>query len=240
MPNVAKILVEGVDGKKVWVTQKQFDVLNVLEAANGGGVAAVKGYVPTTNYTVCPVIDIQILTRFSYEKLLKRTVAAINSITFDDVKQHFAPKLAALSEADQRKFFAERISQELDSIAKTLGGDRSDANRQGHDRCYVTFASGISAHLETVKGADGLMHPVLSNGYPTVESIMVSHLELNRKYVKQGVKKVVNSGPSVLMKNAISKVMNSRSVGFRKLSLKADNFESMSISKNVIVPDDII
>jgi len=83
------------------------------------------------------------------------------------------------------------------------------------------------------------MHPVLTNGYPTVSSIMVSFLELNRTVVKEGVYKTVNSGASVLMGNAINSLLNQRSVGIRKLSLKEDNFQSLTISKNVVLPDNI-
>jgi hypothetical protein len=232
-------LITDLNGNSVWATEKQCNAIDVLKETNAGGIAGINGYIPTTNYTTPPVQNMQIITRFNYEKLLQRRLNAYAGISFDDVKPYITGKLVSLPETGQRTLFFQRLQQEIDSATKTIDGDRSDSHRQGHDRCYVRFTEGISAHLVTEKGSDGLMHPVLSDGYPTVDSIMVSFLELNRTIVKQGVRKIINSGPSVLMKNAIDKVLNQRSVGIRKISLKENNFDSLNISKNSIVPDNI-
>ena len=237
MTQIARILAVDTNGLNVWITQPQLDALKVLEVAQGGGCASIHGYIPTTGYSTYPVVDIQMLTRFSYPRLLNRKMDALKAIEFSDIPANVIPtdKLKGKTELE---WFNARKEQEIVSMQKTLDNDRSDAHRQGHDRCYAHFATGISAHLDTVK-VDGIMQPVLTDGHPTVKSIMVSFLQLNRKVIVEGVYKSVNSGASVLMKNEINKVLNQRSVGIRKLSLKDDNFESLSISKNVVLPANI-
>lgn len=241
MPKIDRILAADAEGNKFWMTQAQCNALELLEDAHAGGCASIKGYVPETGYIERPTIDVQFISRFNYTRLLERRKAALEAITFEDVQPHLTDaKFASKSEDDLREIFADRKAMELASIQKTLDGDRSDAYRQGHDRCYKKIADGVDVHLVTAKGEDGLMHPVLTDGYPTVKSIMLSHLELNRKVIKEGVKKVVNSGVPFLMGNAIKKVLNDRSVGFRRFSLKEDNFESLSISHSTIIPDDLV
>lgn len=237
MPKVNKILVDTVDGKQIWVSPKQAAALEILEQANAGGCAAVHGYVPTTGYEQSPVVDIQMLTRFNYERLLQRKRDALESIRFEDVDASVVPdnKLAGKT---REEWFELRKQQELDSIDRTLEGVRNDAHRQAHDRCYARFTDGIKVHLKTKK-VDGVMQPVLENGYPTAESIMIHHLELNRKVLTEGVYKTVNSGASVLMKQAIEKVLNSRSTKIKTLSLKEDNFERLTINHNTIIPEDL-
>ena len=240
MPNTSKILAENVSGQQVWMTQEQFDALETLEQANRGGCAAVKGYVPSTGWIKRPTKDIQMLTRFSYTKLLERKRDALEAINFSDVQPHLTnPKLEALSLDSQSELFEQRKQQELESIDKTLDGVRDDAHRKGHDRCYIKFAEGVKVNLVTEKRADGKKHPVLTQGYPTVQSIMVQYLELNSKTVVEGERKIVNSGASVLMRNAINKVLNQRSVGIRSVSLKDDNFERLTIAHNVLLPESV-
>jgi len=238
MTNISRILATDINGLQVWITKAQLEALSVLEVAQAGGCASINGYVPTTGYVVTPIVNIQMLTRFDYGRLLNRKMDALKAIEYSDIPANVIPDEKLKGKTEQ-EWFTARKEQEIASMQKTLDNDRSDAHRQGHDRCYAHFARGISAHLVTEKGTDGLMHPVLTNGYPTVSSIMVSFLELNRTVVKEGVYKTVNSGASVLMGNAINSLLNQRSVGIRKLSLKEDNFQSLTISKNVVLPDNI-
>jgi hypothetical protein len=237
MTNISRILAVDTNGLNVWITPEQLDALKVLETAQLGGFAAVHGYVPATGYVTKPVVDIQMLTRFSYTRLLNRKMDALKAIEFSDIPANVIPS-DKLKGKTALEWFDIRKTQEIASMQKTLDNDRSDAHRQGHDRCYAHFAQGISAHLVTEK-VDGLMQPVLTNGYATVKSIMVSYLQLNRKVVVEGIRKPVNSGASVLVKNAINALLNDRSVGIRKLSLKEDNFDSLTISKNVVIPANI-
>jgi hypothetical protein len=241
MLNVKRVVVESVDGKEVWVTPAQVTALTSLSEMQGGGCAALHGYKPTTGYVEPPVLDIQMLTRFSYSKLIERKRDALEAISFSDVQDAIAKndKLSALTVVKANEVFEARKAMQLNSINKTLDGDRSDAHRQGHDRCYATFAGGIKGHLVTEK-VDGLMEPVTLNGTPILKNIMVSYLELNRKVVTEGVRKPKpNSGAAVLMGNAISSLLNKRSVGFKTASLKDDNFDSLVMSKTEFLPEDV-
>lgn len=241
MLNVKRVVVESTDGKEVWVTPAQVTALDSLSEMQGGGCAALHGYKPTTGYVDSPVLDIQMLTRFSYTKLIERKRTALEGIAFSDVQDAILrnPKLSALSVTKANEVFETRKQMELDSIERTLSGDRSDAHRQGHDRCYATFAGGIKGHLVTEKDDDGLMQPVTLNGTPILKNIMVSYLELNRKVVTEGVRKTVNSGAAVLMGNAIKSLLNKRSVGYKTASLKDDNFDSLVMSKTEFLPEDV-
>ena len=236
-----KKLITLNEGTKVWASAEQADTIDTLTDTRAGGMAAVKGYMPTTNYVTPPVQDIQFLSRFSTVRLYERKLAALEAITFDDVASIVSetPKLADLSIAKAREVFEARKSKEIESLQKSLNGERDDAHRQGHDRCYARVAQGVKVHFVTEKGEDGLKHPVMVEGFPVVDSIMVSALFLNVKTVAEGERKVVNSGAPVLMSNAISKVLNQRSVGLRTLSLKPDNFERVTMDHKVVLPENV-
>lgn len=235
-----KTLIVTPEGK-VWASQQQAETLEALTQTRKGGFARVYGYKPSTDWVTSPVQDIVAVTRFSTAKLYERKRKALESITFADVADAIAanPKLAALTATDARKLFDERKAQEIESIETTQAGDRSDAHRQGHDRCYMHLADGVKVNYETEKGKDGLMHPVLTDGFPTVASIMLTYLENSKVTRVPGVRKVVNSGASVLMKNAIATKLNERSVGIKTLSLKEDNFERLVIDGEVILKEDV-
>jgi hypothetical protein len=239
--NVKRVLAEADDGKTVWMTPAQADALSALVEIQAGGCGALHGYIPTSGYVEPPVINIQMLTRFSYKKLVERKLSALETINFENVQDAISktPKLASLSLDEQKEQFNICKDKMLESLNTTLSGDRSDSHRQGHDRCYVRFSSGVKGHLKTEKGEDNLQQPILVNGYPVLESIMLEYLELNRTIVKEGVRKVVNSGPKVLMDNAISTLLNKRSVGFKTASLKEDNFEKLVVSKQEFLPENV-
>lgn len=230
-----------VPGGKVWASRQQADTLEALTLTRKGGFARLYGYKPASNYEVSPVQDIVMVTRFSTEKLYERKRKALESISFDDVKDAIArePKLAALTKTEQVSLFHERLAEMVNSLTKTLDGDRSDAHRQGHDRCYLHLAEGVKVNYVTEKGKDGLMHPVLTDGFPTVASIMLTYLENSKVTRVEGVKKVVNSKPPKLMSNAIESVLNKRSVGIKTASLKEDNFERLVIDSEVVLREDV-
>ena len=238
MPTLKKVLAEGSDSKAVWMTPSQSDVLEVLEHCNTGGVAGVHGYIATSKRITPETADYQVITRFNYGRLLQRAVIAVKGVDIADVNMDIIPdhKLKGKTRA---QWFVEAKAKLIESAKRTLDGNRNDARRQGHDRCYVKFADGVKAHLLTEKRQDGLMHPVLTDGYPTVESIKLSVLVLNKTVTVEGEYKPVNSGALVLAKNAINKVLNQRSIGLRTLSLKAGNFDSLTIDHNVIIDKDI-
>jgi hypothetical protein len=239
--NVKRVLVASIDDKEVWVTPAQAEALTQLIDAKAGGCAGIHGYIPSTGYIINPVVDLQVLTKFSYKKLLKRKRDALETIIFADVQDAIADeiKLSVLGTSDQNALFETRKQALLKSIDTTLEGVRDDAHRQGHDRCYVGFADGIKAHLVTEKGTDGLKYPVMLNGFPVVDSIVLGCIELNRKVIKEGVYKPVNSGAPVLMGNAIESLLNKRSVSYKAISLKADNFDRVVISKQEFLPENV-
>jgi hypothetical protein len=224
-------------------TVAQAETLDRLAALHKGGIGSVTGYRPTTGYVEgkSPVVDMQIITRFETGKLYARKKAALAGITFADVAEDIAkaPKLKALSAADCLAQFNACKEAAMASLDKTLTGDRDDAHRQGHDRCYARVADGVKVNLVTEKDADGLMQPVLKDGLPQLASIMLSYLELNKTIRVPGEYKTVNSGPKVLMDKIIESKLNARSVGFKTLSLKEGNFESLKVSKQTITPDDL-
>lgn len=222
-------------------TPAQAETLDRLAALRKGCIGSVKGYKPTTNYVKSPTVNLQILTRFDYGKLNARKKLALEAITFADVAEDIAkaPKLKALTTADALDLFNKAKSAAIESIEKTASGDRDDAHRQGHDRCYARVADGVKVNFVTVKGDDGLKYPVLTDGLPTVESIMVPYLELNKTVVVEGEYKTVNSGAKVLMDKVIEKHMNARSVGYKTLSLKSDNFDSITIDRQTFTPDSL-
>lgn len=241
MLNIKRVVVTGSDGKDAWATPVVAEALNNLVEANGGGCAAIHGYKPTTGYVVPPVVDVQVITKFSYTKLIERKRAALEAISFSDVQEAIVnePKLSVLDVAAQNELFNTRKKALLDSIDTTLAGDRSDAHRQGHDRCYISFVSGVKGHLVTEKDKDGLMQPVLLNGIPVIENVMLGCIELNRKVIKEGTYKTVNSGAPVLMGKAIESLLNKRSVSYKSFTLKDDNFDKLVISKMEFLPENV-
>ena len=231
-----------VPNGKVWATRQQADTIEALSLTRKRGLARIYGYRPSSDWVVSPVQDIVMVTRFSTEKLYQRKRKALESISFNDVTDFIKknPKLSALSRTEQVKVFADRLSKELESLNKSLDGVREDAHRKGHDRCYLHLADGVKVNYVTEKGSDGLMHPVITDGFPTVASIMVTYLENSKVTRVAGERKVVNSGVDKLMSNAIASVLNSKSVGIKTASLKEDNFERLVIDNEVILSEDVV
>ena len=237
--NINNVLFK-LNNELIWAPINVIEAINALIDCRKGGCASVHEYIPTTNYVVSPVQNIQFLSRVSTSRLYERRIAALEGLTFGDVADRLDrsnPKLADLSDAELADLFNQRRAMEIASMQKSLDGVRDDAHRQGHDRCYRHIGTGIKVHLVTEKGEDGLMHPVLTDGYPTVKSIMLSALFLTVKTIKEGERKVVNSGAPVLMSNAIKSVLTSPGLNLRTLSLKSDNFTSLSVDHRTLETD---
>lgn len=224
-------------------TVAQAGVLDTLSTLRKGGIGIVNGYKPSTNVIPGkqPVYNLRVITAFNLSRLYQRKVKALEALTFGDVAADIAhsPKLKALPTGEALDLFNKAVAASIASMTQTLDGDRSGAHREGHDRCYIKVADGVKVNLVTVKDADGLMQPVLTDGLPTVASIMLPVLELNKTVVVEGEYKTVNSGPKVLMDGIIAKHLNQRSVGYKTLSLKDDNFESVNVAKQTISPEDL-
>lgn len=237
-----KITLTDLNGTEFLATPEQAEALESLAGARAGGFATVYGYQPSTNYISKPVQDIQFIARFSTENLYRRKMEALSNITLADIEESVKddPVLNAMDRDALIALFNTRKAGEVASMAKTLeGSDRSDAHRQGHDRCYAKMADGLRVHFVTEKDSDGLKQPVLENGLPVVDSIMIHYLEINKTTRVKGVKKTVNSGAAVRMSNAIANCLNSRSVGLRTMSLKADNFERIVLNRKTYLPEDV-
>lgn len=229
-----------VNGTKVWADDRQVQAIRTLEDTRKGGAASVTGYRPESNWTVRPTQNIQFLSRISTMNLYKRRIAALEALKYEDVAKAIAadPKLAAAPYGDMVELFEARKQMAIDSLQKTLDGDRSDAHRQAHDRCYVKVTEGVKLHLVTDKGPDGTKVPRLMNGHPIVASIMITALFLNVKTIVEGERKVVNSGLPVRMSNVIEKAIATPGNTLKTLSLKSDNFESVHIDGETILSED--
>ncbi|QDJ96218.1 hypothetical protein Xoosp13_31 [Xanthomonas phage Xoo-sp13] len=237
------VILTDLNGTKFRATESQAEAIASLTEARAGGIATVYGYRPTSGYVAgkSPVQDMQVLTRFSTERLYQRKVAALSDIKFSDIREHVEkdPILSKLSEVEAMALFNTRKAEEVASMTKTLTStDRSDAHRAAHDRCYAKMADGIRVHYVTEKVGEH-KEPVLTDGLPTVDSIMVTILELNKTVRVPGEYKVVKSGAPVLMSNCIAKVLNSKSVSLKALSLKEDNFERLIVSRKSYLPEDV-
>lgn len=228
-----------INGNKFLASARQASTLQTLIEANKGGFASVKGYVATSDRTVPEVADIQFVSRFNYGRLNARKRTALEALTLGDVMADVVKhdKLKNLSADALASQFEVCKNAAIESIEKTESGDRSDAYREAHDRCYGFIGDGIKVHYKTEK-VDGRMEPVLIDGLPIVESIMIPMIEVGRKVITEGTYKVVNSGPKVLMDKIIAKHMP-KSTKYRTLSLKEDNFDSLVIAGDEIVPKDI-
>jgi hypothetical protein len=243
MLDVKRIVVKSIDGKEIWVTPAQAETLNNLTEAHGGGCASIHKYHVTTGFVEPEIVTLQVMTRFSTAKLFQRKHDVLSEIKFQDVQSAVLRDevLSNMTLNELKLLFDVRHAYELGTIEKTQDGDRSDAHRQGHDRCFATFGDGVKCHLFTEKNpADKLMYPIKLNGLPVLESIKLPILELNRKVDKKGVAKPPRkSGAPVRMSNAIKTLLNSRSVGYKTLALKEGNFEKLVISGMEMVSENV-
>ena len=236
----SSVVFEGIN-----MTPDQRDVIVTLQDIHRGGIGQVTGYQPSTGYVEKPVVDIQFISAFSYERLNERKEKALNEMTFEDIQDLVTgenakgTKLEGVALETLRDTFEQRKAQELASIQKTANGDRSDAHRQAHDRNYAKFGA-VKVNFVTAKNSEGKQVPVLAdNGLPTVASILLPIIEIRRSYTVEGKRKVVNSGVPVLVGNAIKKAMKGHSVNYQTLSLKDGNFERVSVAKRTILSEDV-
>lgn len=226
------------DGQEFWVSARQASALQTLSESNKGGFASVKGYRTSKNQ----VANYTVLTRFNTPRLYQRRIAALEAIEVGDIMDSVRanPKLAALSVEQLCAEFEARKATEIASLQKTLeGSDRDDAHRAAHDRNYATITDGVKVHFKSEKNSEGVKVPVLHEGLPIVESIMLAIVEVKRDILVEGdPQKPVNSGVPVLLSNAMMKLLP-KSTFYQALSLKDDNFDSIAIGGNELVPADI-
>lgn len=229
-----------LDGQEMLISARQAAALDVLNETNKGGFARVHSYEARSNRIVPEVADISFLSRFSYEKLLGRRIKALQAIKLKDIKAD-AEKDSVLSELSAPALaleFKNRKAFEIASMRKTLDGVRDDAHRQGHDRCYAKVCDGVKVHFITETGKDKKKYPVLSNGLPQVESIMVQMIEVSRNVITPGRYKSSNPGVGVRLSNIMQGKLP-KATKIATLSLKDDNFAKLVIDGNTVLPADI-
>lgn len=229
-------MIVTIANRQVNISETQNDALEVFAVMQNGGIGTAVEYKPTTNYVEVPTVNIQFISKFSVAKLYQRRLEALRSIAFCDVVCD-DPKLAALDANAQQGLFSQCMAAMVESLNKSLTGDRSDAHRQAHDEFYVTHSTGVKCHLETTDGDNGRKELVLRDGLPIVASVMLNIIEIGRKVIVPGKRKIVNSGPKVLMDRAIEKVWNKRSLHMQTLSLKPDNHKCVRMGGEVIESD---
>ena len=230
-----------VNGVSFVCSARQASTIETLIETQKGGFAKVRGYVATSNRVKPETFDATVLTRFSTERLYQRKMKALQDITLDDIRDKLIqnPKVKALSEDELKKAFEDRKASTIASLQKTIDGDRSDARRQSHDRNYFTIGEGVKVHFVTEKNTEGVKVPVLNkDGLLTVETIMLSVIEISKETIVEGEYKVVNSGVPVLISNAIETLMP-KSTKLKTFSLRDDNFDSIAIDGETIMPKDI-
>lgn len=229
-----------INGQSFNCSARQSVAIETLLNTQKGGFARVNGYVSESGRVTPEVFNMSFLSRFSLENLYIRKIKALQA--FDWIAFLAAlpvgSELADLPHDKLRDEFNDRIAKEIASMQKTLDGVRDDARRKSHDRCYASIGAGVKVHFVTEK--DGkLTYPVLAvNGLPTVKNIMVSTIEVSRQVITEGKYKPVNSGVPKLISNVIQSQMP-KSCKIKTLSLGDDNFESLTIDHNVILPKDI-
>lgn len=222
-------------GKEFWASARQAAALQTLTEAQKGGFATVRGYVATSGRVKPETANLCVMTRFSTERLYQRKIDALRNLKLSDIQAKLTnSKLKALSPTELSDAFEERRADLIASMEKTQNGDRSDARRQAADTFYATVDDGVQVHFKTVKVPGGT-NLVLKDGLPIVESIMLPIVEISKTVLVEGEYKTVNSGVPVLISNAIESVLP-KSTKYRKLSLKDDNFESLAIGGDVMVP----
>jgi len=227
------------DGRTILMTPSQKESIERIAASRRGGLGTVFGYKPESDWDVSPTQNIRMITKFSVQKLYERKLAALEAITFEDVEPQieYDPKLSKLNPKELVKLFNERKQQEMDSLRKSMSGDRSDSHRQAHDTFY-TKIDDMKVHLETEK-VKGETRLVMNRGRYYLKSIMIPYLSVEVETLVEGKRKVVNSGPSVRMKNIITKCLNERSVGYKTLSLKSNNFDKLVLDRKHFLPEDV-
>lgn len=235
-------------GQKFRCTQAQVDAIEQLKSIVKGGIGTVHKYVSTSGRVTPQVADIQFITGFSVSRLYERKIVALNGIGYDDVKDKAErhDRVQQLTEAERIDLFNTRKNGMIASMQKTLDGDRSDNRRQAHDRMFCTVAKGVKVHFhgydEEYINEEGnkakRRMPELIAGLPVAKSINLNILAINKTIIEEGEYRKVNSKAPTLMSNAIESSLNSRSVSMRSLSLQADNFESLVLSRKTFSPDD--
>lgn len=235
------------DGRTVVMTAAQSNAINQMNNTRKGGCASVIGYCPESNWEDDhrPIQDIQFISHFSTKKLYERRLKALLAITYADVATKVAQdeKFGKKTAGECLEIFNTRKGKLVDSIKRNLDDSPKNAQAEAHVRCYA-YIGDQKVHLATVSekvpGENPIQVPIPNDdGSVTVKSIMVPYLELNVKTRVEGVRKTVKSGAPVLMEKFIKGALNKRSINYRTLSLKDDNFEAYRVDHQEFLPEHV-
>jgi len=221
----------------VWATPHQKASIDTLLQTKGGRIASVTGYRPSSAWIESPVQDIQFLSRVSTVKIYARRIAELSAIRFNSIAEQISkdPILSAMPHKDLVEIFKSRMEFEITQMTRTLAGDRTGSHREAHDRCYESVGAGVKVHFLTVAGTNGKKIPQKFDGYPIIQSVMITALFLKVKTIVEGVRKPQrNSGAPVRMSNIIKSVINKPTLDIKTLSLKDENYTAVRIDGNVI------
>lgn len=203
--------------------------IDALVSTPAGGFASVLGYRPKTGYTVTPLVDYSIISRFHTGNYYSRREEAVAAITVEDVLPGFDP----IEHDAVRACFADRKAK----LAGEITSERAASAAAAHVRNYKTFAPGVKVNFETVKNDDGLQVPVLAdNGLPTATSLLLSGLQMSAKYREQGERKIVKSGVPVRVSKALTDLIPKHLNSYRTFALNPENHEAVKIGGKVIDP----
>jgi len=230
------------DGRAVRVTAAQAKAIESISNTRKGGCASVHGYKVATGFYPGEeaVVNLQAITHFSQKRLYERKRQALLAIAYRDVAEAVAKDdlFKGMKAEKVLKTFDARKQMLLNQIDRNLQDKPKNAHQEGHVRCYAYFGD-CKVHLVT-ETVDGIKQPVTdADGACECDSITVPYLELNKTIVKEGRRKTKKSGAGVVMGNYIEKCLNQRSVGYKTLSLKANNFESFKVDRMEFLPEDV-
>jgi hypothetical protein len=221
-----------ISNREVWIATADYNFLSQAADAPKGGFATAIGYKPKTNIITQPVYNLNFISRFSTHKFYARKIDQIKSIKFEDVAHALTgPKFAQFNDDEKRQLFQDCKEGMILSMNKSIGGVVDSAQRAAHDLFYVQFSQGVKCHLKTEDGKDG-KQLVLLEGLPIVNGVMLNILEVGRKVIEAGSYKTVNSGPKVLMDNAIEKALP-KTAQLKTLTFNPDNHEALKIGGEV-------
>lgn len=203
--------------KVVMVSEKIADAIQQIQDAPRGGYACVKGYVSKTDYVVPRISNIVFNACCGTFNHYERELEVLKGLNVETL-------------AFEDKELLEKARQELiASREKTLSGDRSDARRQAWDTFTIKVTDGIMLQLKTRKeGSETVLETV--DGVSIAESIRLTALESGRRIIQEGEKKVVKHRPLTIAKNFLEKIVSKEVRSIITLSLKDDNFDSLSMN----------
>jgi hypothetical protein len=241
------------------VTDEISALLEALGDPKRGQFAYVSGHVSGLDDDAClttHVSNIMLTCAPRYDKYLQRLQAKIRPIGFKRFEKFIAKaksenmpfearingKLAEENAKAQAKgksavtllgLFEACKAKQLADIAAKLAGTFESASAEAHNVCYATV-QGWKCHLVTETNPEtGRKEPVLTDGLPTVRSVMLPFYQVRRWTITDGEWRHVNSASKTLVNDAIERM--TRLPMWKTFSLQKGNFSKVSLASETIV-----